>query len=595
MLSIAVDRYFYIVHPFVHMRHVTPRRISIFIIVQWILAGLYGIVPIYIFNAEESKGCNPFYVLSRRFVAFSHPILFFIDCVGIGITYGLIAKVARQHSSQKNKRALQINAVIANNTTNREKCLNSNSVAGEVKRNMFSGDMLKCECIEQKDVNHVDGLASGATIRSCETKDEKVSALYGNLERAGNSHTREDNMHIGINGRGRSDVTHDILNEKTTVLISGIENKFMVPNFKDNKINSADKENEVVVFQTNNTIASTVNQVVVFETDYTIAPKVKEVLFQTDDTIASIVNEAVVFQTNNTLASTVNKHGAPCVGFQSEADSFNGHSVLKINPGINNQDGVITSDKPVNETECIRSYKTITESSGEINNKGYSDSKDNTDAKSSYNKMQVDSYLDSGSNITKKINSNNAECGTLLLTSNCELTVNSDSEHSEANIDQENNTLAVNKKLHGDTYLTANINIQTVKCDNSQGNASLCTSGNTTTEKCINAQAMVTDGNHSPPVEEQHCQTSQAVSPWSLASLRWMKQMIMVFGLFVFCWTPTMVSILISTVREPNPKVVYVLGMFGIANSAVNFFVYSLCNKTYSEAIKRMCRVRRGQ
>lgn len=234
---------------------------------------------------------------------------------------------------------------------------------------------------------------------------------------------------------------------------------------------------------------------------------------------------------------------------------------------------------------------------GKINNKHYSDSKDNTVAKCSCNKMQVESCLDSSGNTTKQFNSNNAEGETFLFTSDCEITVNSDSAQSEANIDKKNNTLAISSNnTHGDAYPTGNINIQTVKCNNSQGNASLGKSDNTTTEKCcINAQVKATVGNHGQPVEDQQCQTSQAVNPWSLASLRWMKQMILVFGLFVLCWTPTMVSILISTVREPDQKVVYVLGMFGIANSAVNFFVYSLCNKTYLEVIKRMCRLRRGK
>lgn len=90
----------------------------------------------------------------------------------------------------------------------------------------------------------------------------------------------------------------------------------------------------------------------------------------------------------------------------------------------------------------------------------------------------------------------------------------------------------------------------------------------------------------------QQNQEQEQTVPWSLANLRWMKQMIMVFGLFFVCWAPCMVCSSVSIVYQPSREVFYVLSMFGMSNSAVNFFVYSLYNKTFRKAIKNSCRYR---
>lgn len=78
------------------------------------------------------------------------------------------------------------------------------------------------------------------------------------------------------------------------------------------------------------------------------------------------------------------------------------------------------------------------------------------------------------------------------------------------------------------------------------------------------------------------------VPPSTLASFRWIKQMVVVFGLFTVFWTPAMVHIILSFAYTINYQVLAVLFTLGIANSAVNFFVYSYYNSKFCEVIRNM-------
>ncbi|XP_059159068.1 uncharacterized protein LOC131943072 [Physella acuta] len=78
------------------------------------------------------------------------------------------------------------------------------------------------------------------------------------------------------------------------------------------------------------------------------------------------------------------------------------------------------------------------------------------------------------------------------------------------------------------------------------------------------------------------------VVPSTLASFRWIKQMVVVFGLFTVFWTPVMVYIILSFVYSINSQVLGVLFTLGIANSAVNFFVYSYYNSKFRQVIRGM-------
>uniref|UniRef100_A0A2C9KSP1 G-protein coupled receptors family 1 profile domain-containing protein n=1 Tax=Biomphalaria glabrata TaxID=6526 RepID=A0A2C9KSP1_BIOGL len=91
-------------------------------------------------------------------------------------------------------------------------------------------------------------------------------------------------------------------------------------------------------------------------------------------------------------------------------------------------------------------------------------------------------------------------------------------------------------------------------------------------------------------VRERH----QQVNDFSVSvrSLRWLKLTAIVSGLFTICWTPIMVDILVSWIDPLPRKVTYVFSLLGIANSAINFFVYAIHTKQFRQVIvqRLLCR-----
>ncbi|KAI8744539.1 D(2) dopamine receptor [Biomphalaria glabrata] len=113
MLSVAIDRYVYILHPFVYRRTVTSLRVSVLILMQWVLSAGQGYMAAFILNTSDPNLCNPFHALTTAAVRYYLPVMYFASTIVIGVTYGLIARTAQRHHKMKYRRAKQISNVLA--------------------------------------------------------------------------------------------------------------------------------------------------------------------------------------------------------------------------------------------------------------------------------------------------------------------------------------------------------------------------------------------------------------------------------------------------------------------------------------------------
>ncbi|KAK0043314.1 D(2) dopamine receptor [Biomphalaria pfeifferi] len=108
LLSVALDRYLYIVHPFIYRRHVCPRLIKVSITMEWLLASVHGFIAAYLPVRGEVETCNPLFAFQLKFVQFVFPAIFSLVCSGIFVLYVLIAKTAKMHWDRRVQRMLDI-------------------------------------------------------------------------------------------------------------------------------------------------------------------------------------------------------------------------------------------------------------------------------------------------------------------------------------------------------------------------------------------------------------------------------------------------------------------------------------------------------
>ncbi|XP_059142715.1 adenosine receptor A3-like [Physella acuta] len=91
-LLVSLDRYMYIIYSLHYARYVTKERSAIVILVTWVLAVLYGTVPLYTSNFHTGEGCMPTHIFSKVYMIMVHPCLFFTVSV---VTFCLYVQVGR--------------------------------------------------------------------------------------------------------------------------------------------------------------------------------------------------------------------------------------------------------------------------------------------------------------------------------------------------------------------------------------------------------------------------------------------------------------------------------------------------------------------
>nr|KAG5690183.1 hypothetical protein BaRGS_016574 [Batillaria attramentaria] len=94
ILTIAADRYLYIVWPFVHMRLATHSMYAGLIVSIWVVAVVIGVLPAFINQFDEYGVCDLAKFQPRGYVAIFAPAFYFICLLGALVFYMLVANLA---------------------------------------------------------------------------------------------------------------------------------------------------------------------------------------------------------------------------------------------------------------------------------------------------------------------------------------------------------------------------------------------------------------------------------------------------------------------------------------------------------------------
>ncbi|KAH9489209.1 hypothetical protein Btru_045613 [Bulinus truncatus] len=95
---VAADRFVYIVYSFLYPTLVTRTRSAILMTAVWIIALIYGSIPMYTSHYEQTEGCEPTHAFSKTYMIIVHPTLFFAICF---VTLGLYVGVGRTALKQR--------------------------------------------------------------------------------------------------------------------------------------------------------------------------------------------------------------------------------------------------------------------------------------------------------------------------------------------------------------------------------------------------------------------------------------------------------------------------------------------------------------
>ncbi|XP_076461737.1 histamine H2 receptor-like [Babylonia areolata] len=91
---IALERYLYIVRPYLHVRIVTPAVIRVCMGAVWLLGLTFGISPVFFARYKAELGCDFYLVLGSSYVVWASSTIFFSTSLLTLLFYSLIARLA---------------------------------------------------------------------------------------------------------------------------------------------------------------------------------------------------------------------------------------------------------------------------------------------------------------------------------------------------------------------------------------------------------------------------------------------------------------------------------------------------------------------
>ncbi|KAK7501379.1 hypothetical protein BaRGS_00007504 [Batillaria attramentaria] len=97
MCLIALDRYIYIAKPYLYERYLTERNIAGAIVTVWVLAFVYGTIPLYYNTFSTSKHCASREVIPLMYRSFLSAGLFLFCCLCTGALYIKITLITLHH------------------------------------------------------------------------------------------------------------------------------------------------------------------------------------------------------------------------------------------------------------------------------------------------------------------------------------------------------------------------------------------------------------------------------------------------------------------------------------------------------------------
>ncbi|KAK7501382.1 hypothetical protein BaRGS_00007507 [Batillaria attramentaria] len=97
MCLIALDRYIYIAKPYLYERYLTERNIAGAIVTVWVLAFVYGTIPLYYNTFSTSKRCSSREVIPLMYRSFLSAGLFLFCCLCTGVLYIKITLITLHH------------------------------------------------------------------------------------------------------------------------------------------------------------------------------------------------------------------------------------------------------------------------------------------------------------------------------------------------------------------------------------------------------------------------------------------------------------------------------------------------------------------
>ncbi|KAL8562070.1 hypothetical protein ACOMHN_031841 [Nucella lapillus] len=106
MLLVSVDRYLFLIHPFIYARAITERKVVISIVVVWLLSFLYG-CGVFVFNDCYSvRNCNGPEILSDFYtVHVSGALHFVLTLITSYVYYRIMMLAIQKWSSSRNRRS----------------------------------------------------------------------------------------------------------------------------------------------------------------------------------------------------------------------------------------------------------------------------------------------------------------------------------------------------------------------------------------------------------------------------------------------------------------------------------------------------------
>ncbi|KAH9509340.1 hypothetical protein Btru_046801 [Bulinus truncatus] len=520
LLSVALDRYLYIVHPFIYMRHVTSRKIAISLVVEWTLATAHGFLAAYlprgggdiearnngrctIYRVEK---CDPLKAFQLPYVRYEFPAVFCLVCCGTLVLYGLIARTAKKHWDRKVKRLHLLKS--ADKSLPCGETFPVRSV--KIKLRLFT------KCKETK-ASNADVNMSSVGSRCPLSSNIVLQPVSTSMEMAGDnrSSSNEETSRTHFDTNERIDTGIDIMTDTGIDVMTdtgidvmtdtgiGVLTDDGIDVMKDTGIDLQKATVIDVLTDTGIDIPTGIDQTTaaaftkskcqiskIDTRHWTFSSPSK---LTNSDTCQSTVTEA-----SNLLTLLHPKSDTLSVKTQSQREPFDSPPMTRSSVGHSNNtaDIIITGQSScVAQNVCPTSSMSCP-STGSIGHRTSSNEPPGP----------LPALPSNGRSILSSIPTP-APPARAAMTSSDEAT-----------------------------------NV----------------SGERRVKACVN-----------------------------LKSLRWLRLMVVVFGLFLVCWAPIMISILVSWSQPLAPVVTDVFSMLGLANSAVNFFLYAFHTRHFRQMITR--------
>ncbi|XP_012938159.1 uncharacterized protein LOC106011797 [Aplysia californica] len=594
MLSIAADRYLYIVHPIVHMRVVTARRVQLVILVEWVVSILLGVLLVYFFSFSDTQNCNNILnTMQNKIVSATYTVLYLLCTLGTGVLYGLIARVAKTHSDRRRRRLEQAKSFMAIRLGGTNGSVNVKTATGTrhteqeyMTKGVTLHSAINSACVRvtptTQDIDNVSDARNLYSIRDTCSEQVVESVVHskekGSKDQASSGSPLRDTDETNAEPNLRESPSKSTLDsakadscqptlDNGCVILPRVPSSSTCVNSRENGLietdeGSLNREKHESALSPDTDFLSLRRDMISSDSEASkrflqgIGDKPREQNTFLGDRVKYPRKSGFPLPNSNENANGIKVHQmstdattAPLWLHHTRSTTVDGETT------IGNHNGASVGQPGF--------YELGIESAITLHDERAERSKD----------------LDE---INILFSINRSPCGngssTEKLDYSSKMSILSEEMSNEMKVTNENLTNNASKNEHrapcgssiGKNHISFSIDSQSYT--KTPATHSNFPSGN-----------VLRTAETARTVRDLEARTTAL----SVSNLRWLKQMAVVFGLFLLCWTPTILAVQVNMVYPLDSTTISPLLLFCFANSGVNFFVYSLYNRQFRTAIKR--------